>query len=128
MKTTVTVLALALSILSACIAGGDGIAERVSDGLFVNYEGAEYERAFIECDTSQVWLVAESDLQRQLRVLYNSPETRASGGLLVEIKGYFSLWDVTDRPGAHYHGDLTVVELIRHSNSMEELDECRNRS
>lgn len=117
------VMLLNTVFLSSCNAS-DGEAKLVK-GLFINYEGAEYERAFIPCGSGEVWQVEGFKAFEELSMKYESSETSKYGELFVVLKGQFSPVDKVRFPDSHTAGEFHLVEFVRFSSDSAVIDECR---
>lgn len=113
-------IVLHVAFLSPC-----GASDQDVKGLYINYEGAEYERAFIPCSSEEVWRVEGFEALEELSMKYESSKTSEYGELFVVLKGRFSPVDKVRFPDSHTSGEFYLVEFISSSTDSAVIDECR---
>ena len=123
------VLAASLCLVSAVGAVPDRAIgampeERVVVGVFINYEGAEYETTFLDCDGG-VWYAVSNGIRDQLTALHKSSVLSKYGELLVEVRGVFR---VDDDPLSHYSGTVELLEIVDHVDGLAEIDDCTKQA
>jgi len=121
----VIVMVLNAVLLSSCNAM-DGEETKTVKGLYINYEGAEYERAFIPCGSGDVWRIEGFEALEELFSAYESSTTSKFGELFVELKGKFSPVDKMQAPNSHIAGEFHIVEFISSSTDNDVIDKCRS--
>ena len=125
MRQYLLAIVLNTIILSSCYANEAGIKH--VKGLYVNYEGAEYERTFIPCNTDGAWWVDGGVAFNELTSLYRSSTLSKYGELYVELEGKFIPIDKAKYPDSHYSGDFQIVKLVGSSTDSKIIDTCRGK-
>ena len=96
------------------------------EGMYLRYEGGEYQSALTPCGSFDIWRVEEKgeaylDLLKQYKTLthskYGEIYIKAKGRLLPIDKGLF--------PDTHYSSTFTLKELLLYSSGNESPLSCK---
>jgi hypothetical protein len=119
----ITAIVFSIIILPSCNAEIGSV--EIAKGLYINYEGAEYEQTFIPCKSGAIWKVEGKAVLEKLSSIYKNSTLSKYGELYVEIKGIFSPIDKTQFPDSHYVGVFHLEDVVDVSTDTKVIDECR---
>lgn len=117
---------LALLMMIAVHAACTGAATQSLRGLYVNYEGAEYENVVVECSSGRVWNVGDNDVLAAIQAAYKVTPKSEYGEVLVELQGEFRAYDRDQFPNSHEFGEFVATSIVRVWSDSKELEECRS--
>ena len=119
---------MAKAVLVACLcfvaAASAAPEERAVVGIYINYEGAEYETTLLEC-AGDAWYAVSNGVRDQLTAIHKSSVLSKHGELLVEVRGVFR---VDDDPLSHYAGTVELLEVVDHVDGLTEIDDCAKQA
>lgn len=118
-------VALVVSFTYSCYAGGGN--SDTFNGLYMNYDGAEYENAFVKCGSDEIWLIKKNNAYLELAKLYESSSLSQYGELLIEISGEFVAIDKKKYPKSHYVGEFSISEIVSYTSNPALIDKCRGQ-
>lgn len=97
-------------------------------GLYLRYEGAEYESAFIPCHKNEVWWLEGGIAYDDLVDKYRASAKNEFGEILVSLRLKVEPTDRAKYPNSHYHASATVMAVAAVSSDVEEIEACRKES
>ena len=121
MKKYILIIIFNLAFISSCKA-----EENLIKGLYIDYEGAEYERTLIPCNSDESWKVEDSGAFQELSSLYKNSKLSKYGELYVELKGKHSVMNRNKFPNSHYSGTFHITTLVNSSTNSKLIEKCRS--
>ena len=99
----------------------------VFDGLYLRYEGAEYESAFIPCKVSGVWFITGEEALEQLKIKYSNLPHSKYGEIWASLELVVEPIDKDENPNSHYEAVATVVSIINAEYDEGKIASCRHQ-
>ena len=115
---------LAFPLLFFCSALSSNEGTEFS-GLYLRYEGAEYESAFIPCHTNEVWWIEGGAAYDELVNIYRASTKNEFGEILVSLELNVERIHKTKYPNSHYDASATVSTVAVVAFDDDTIAACR---
>ncbi|WP_196159493.1 hypothetical protein [Reinekea sp. G2M2-21] len=115
---------LPVILLSVFVAPISSCAEEKYQGLFIHYEGMEYEQTLIVCKTGEVYQLKSSPVTDGLLERYHALSKNEYGEVLAVFSGVVEPEDFEKYPNSHYQGYIDITDILHFSSNQTEIDSC----
>lgn len=125
MKNYFLIFGINVIVMISLSCNSDSAKAQIVKGLYLDYEGGEYERTFIPCNSEEIWKVEGEDVYSQLSSIYKTSALTQYGELFIVVEGYHFPVDKSKFHSSHYSGVFQMLRIINTSVDAKSIDECR---